>query len=1049
MTRPYPSGLRFLFAACCAASLLLAGTAWSAAATGKVANVRGSKQDGFSRIIFSWPNDVNISARVDGTRLAMTFNRKSDFDFTALKSSLPDTVLGAEMTPDGRTVMLTLDRAYRIRTFTSDRMAGVDLLKPAQTPAAAAEEASSPAKAQRATPVRQADAKLKHSKATQIAQRIISKKEPGISAKSGKELRQTAPTPPASPPPTKTVVAPVAQPLAELAPSAGAEEAPAPTPAPAVKTTEALSELAPAAIPVAGPADSTDNILSIMPSMGKEGTVLRFAFSERTASAVFTRAGHIWIVFNRPVNVNLDLLQNQLPNQTGEAERLDVPSATVIRIPFEGESGTSILKDSGSFAWQITLSSQPQPTTNMPKININTDPSVKPHLLVEALETSEPLTIKDPTVGDELVIVPSHKSGEGIMPGREFVDFALLESTQGLVVQKIADDTTVLPSRNGIRIATRKGALLSPGLPQPEVAATSANDPSSLTLFPYEAWKPGRPDAFDLEVRKLFVEMAMAKTPMEKNGLRLRVTHLYLGQGLGIETLGMLQEIRRTDPAFYIARKLNALSGAANFISYRFGDAAQNFAALELNNNEEIAFWRQMISELLGSDQERFDYLAMSKYISKYPPLFRQRLAIVAADRSIAAKEYTKALKIIDSVQDPETLEGIKPYINFLLGKISAETGQQAAAIEVWKELAENYANPYVRASAEFSLITQQMQTGAIGNDETIKRMERLRIAWRGDGLELSVLMLLGNLYDDKQDYANALNAWRDVVTVFPNTEQSHEVSRRMQAAFLTLFKNDDSNKLSALDSLALFYEYRDLTPVGEEGDRVVHLLADKLVDVDLLEQAALLLDQQMRTRQQKDGRSRTGAKLALVRLLNRQPEKALQALELSAYGDNPDDLRLTRDRLAAQALTEIGHYDEAIRLLAHDNSVEADTLRVQAYWKQKDWANLISTAEATLKKRDDPTAPVTAIETDILLKLALSYIFEKDGVQLQYLRDYFGPLLAENPNQPVFNFLTQADITPDPENFEEAMQLVDATRSFFESYRTHLKEPKPASAVN
>lgn len=1036
MTRPYRNKISLSVAA---ASLVMAATAFSPALAGKAPSVRGTKQGDFSRIMFHWPGDVNISARVDGTRLAMTFNQKADFDFNALMRSLSGTVLDATLTPDGRTVMLSLDRPYRIRTFTGDKLAGVDLLEPIKD----MEERQGKTRKERAKPA------AENKKTTKV------KPEAKTAAAQAQAKSQTTPAVKTGAPNTT----PSPRSLATLSPAAGTDtpasarphpqSAPAENPAQPAPAGEiavqhnnpaALTELSPAA-PAQTGADSADNILSIMPSVGREGIVLRFGLTERTASAVFTRAGNIWIVFNRPVNVNLELLDNQLPNQTGKAEQLNNEGATIIRIPFEGVAGTAVTKDTGSFAWQVMLSPAPQPTTIIPAIKINTDPSVKPHILVEAMETSPPLHIIDPTVGDELVIVPSYKSGEGIMPGREFVDFSLIESTQGFVVQKISDDTSVMPTRSGIRLSTRGGAQLSPGLPQPETPASSGENPASLTFFPYEAWKPGNPVRFDQEVRKTFAEMALAQSPSEKNGLRMRLTHLYLGQGMGVEALGMLQEIRRTDPAFFIARKLNALAGAANFISYRFGDAAQNFAALELNNHEEIMFWRQMIAELLGSDQERFDYLGMSKYISKYPPVMRQRLAILAADRSIAAKEFSKALKILDSVQEnPETLDGIKPYVNFLLGKISAETGQDQAAIEVWRELAENYDSPYVRASAEFSLVTEQLRLGLIDSEETIKRLERLRIAWRGDGLELSVLSVLGNLYDDKGDYANALNAWRDIVTVFPNTGQANEVNKRMQAAFVTLFKQAEPDKMSGLDALALFYEYRDLTPLGQEGDGVVHMLADKLIDIDLLEQAALLLDQQMRTRQQKDGRSRTGAKLALVYLLNREPEKALQALELSAYGDNPDDLRITRDRMAAQALTATGRFDEALALLAGDTGVEAEQLRIQVYWKRKDWSPLITSAETLLKKRDDPTAPISVNESDTLLKLALSYAFEKDWVQLQYLRDYFGPLLAQNPNKEVFDFLTQPNLVPDPENFEAAMQQVDATRNFLESFRTHLK---------
>ncbi len=43
---------------------------------------------------------------------------------------------------------------------------------------------------------------------------------------------------------------------------------------------------------------------------------------------------------------------------------------------------------------------------------------------------------------------------------------------------------------------------------------------------------------------------------------------------------------------------------------------------------------------------------------------------------------------------------------------------------------------------------------------------------------------------------------------------------------------------MPAIDALSLFYDFRDLTPVGRRGDEMIRKLADRLVSVDLLDQA-------------------------------------------------------------------------------------------------------------------------------------------------------------------------------------------------------------------
>lgn len=1073
-------------------ALLITGAAvgFSALLPGPAADaanprVMAEKTTRYQRIMFEWPQDISIAARVDGKRLAITFDQRADYDFSALRNTLGPTLESASLAPDGRTVILILDQPYRIRTFTSDRMAGVDLME------ALPEEKAAPVKSEPKSAEKPATkpAKITLKKAetieytTKDAVSAPTKptaketthttlppaditpllEEKAVAKEPKKSIAAEPKTPPAAKPekkePPATVVystKPEAKentaPPHALSPSAGettAEKqekelkpiAATPKPAPEVKEAPpvAASALPVPAIASAEPAPN-ENILIIVPSMNNEGGILRFTFPERTACAVFQRAGNLWMIFSRSANVNLDLLENQLPNQTGPAERIDNPNATIIRLPFDGEAGATVTKDDSKFVWQIALFSRPQITQRALPISVNTEPPLKPNVTVSALQVADPITVQDPLVGDELIITPFYNAGEGIAPGRQFVDFDLLRSVQGLVVRKVADDASVILVRNGVRITTRDGARISPNLPTLETIA-APKDARETTLLPYSKWKLGKDEFFDHKLRTLFREMALSKTPQENAEKKLEIAGLYLGQGMGAEALGMIQNLRKTDPSFYVSHKINALSGVANFLMYRFADAAQDFSALELNGSKEVEFWRTLTAELLGAANKHFDFLAAyPDYIKNYPPVLRQRLTILAADRSIAGRDYNRALKIMDTLDSPEVLDPVKAYANFLLGKISAGTDQPDAATEVWKELAGNYSNPFVRASAEFSLVVQQLQAGKMEKDEVIQRLERLRIAWRGDGLELGVLLFLGNLYAERKDYAQALDAWRDVVSVFPNTTHATAVGRRMKEAFNQLFLQGEADKLPPLEALALYYEYRDLTPKGAEGDEIIHLLADKLMDVDLLDQATLLLEQQMRSRQEKAERSLTGAKLAQVYLLNHQPQKALDILEQSNYGDNPEDVRLKRDRLAAEALAETGRARAAIDLIENDQSTDAQYLRIHIFWKLKDWPNLIASAETLLKNRSEPTAELSPKEIDCLLKLATAYVFEHDYVQLSYLRDYFGPQMSTTPQKDVFNYLTRHEVTPSPETFDQAMQQMDATKSFLESYSTRTK---------
>lgn len=824
------------------------------------------------------------------------------------------------------------------------------------------------------------------------------------------------------------------------APDAAAEETPAEAAtSPAPETPVAAEQPTP---PDQVQAEAVDaSRVKIGVSAAADNAILRFPFTERTALAVFVRARHLWVAWARPLPPNLSDFDDLPRTVVGKAEIVPAEGASVIRMPIDDGVYVGVAKEASSFDWAILITPKQRGLEKMLPVRVSTDPPAPPHVFVPALEATDPVTVADPQVGDQIIVTPFYSVSEGIGTRRDFVEFSLLETAQGMAVVKKAGDVSVLPLRNGLRVSLSKGSTtLSPGLPEIAASKTEIASQQAVTLFPYEYWKPDNEKKQD-QMRALFHRIVESKNPQESNDARLRLAQIYLSQGMAAEALGFLDGVNRTNPAFYRSGKLAALRGAANFLMYRFTDAARDFAAAELNNNQEADYWRGMLADLLGNPDQNYDYLGLhADYISKYPPIFRQRLAIVAADRAIGGKDYNTALKIVDTLTQDGLVAPVQSYVNFLMAKISADTGQDKEAKETWDKLAADYRHPFVQARAEFSRILWEMEKENLPKEEMIDRLERLRLAWHGDSLELNVLTMLGDLYADQKDYVNAMRIWHGGVIAFPNTVAAIDMARKMQEAFITMFNEGLAESLPPLEALALYYEYKSYTPTGNTGNAIINKLAERLVSVDLLNQAATLLDNQMRNQMEKERRSEIGARLAHVYLLNHQPQKALAALQNSVYGDNPLMLRLLRNRLTAQAMLDLGQPDKALATLGSDNSVEAERIRIRVYWQQKDWPKLTGSIENILKTRKDITAPVTLEESEDLLRLALAYVFQNNRVQLKYLQDYFGPLMEDNPNRQVFEFITGGDIQLTTTNFDDVIQKITDTRTFIENYQARIK---------
>ncbi|MEQ1789395.1 MAG: hypothetical protein ABL857_03010, partial [Rickettsiales bacterium] len=714
-------------------------------------------------------------------------------------------------------------------------------------------------------------------------------------------------------------------------------------------------------------------------------------------------------------------------------------NATILYVPIDDNASASIKKEGDSNNLVVLITQKKQPVAFPLAVEVSTSPPVPPHVLILTLEMAEPITARDPVIGDSLIITPLFKIGEGINSPREFIEFDLLKTAQGIVAVKKADDVSVVQLRNGLRITTMSGAIISPRLPKLDVKALNHGLQANPTLFPFEMWKIDTNKSRKKILQELFHQIVETDNIQDANNARLRMAQIYLSEGFASEAIGLLDGINRADPSFYRSSKLNALRGVSNYLMTRYPESAKDFSATELNNSKEVEYWRSVLSDLLGSTGQSYDYLAMNTdYISKYPPIFRQRLAIVAADRAISSKDYNVALKIFDSLHQDNLLDSINAYINFLMAKISISTEQEKEATENLDKLAEDIKHPFVQARAEFTRIARDMDSG-VDKDKIIDKLERLRLNWHGDGLELQILSLLGELYYEKKDYVNSMRTWNNGVESFKNTSIAIDMARKMKEVFILMFSEGLEEKLSPLEILALYYEYRKYMPSGTAGNEMLDRLAENLISVDLLEQAASLLDHQMRAQTEKEQRSQIGAKLAATYLLNHQPQKALTALKDSVYGKNPVMLRLLRNRLVAEATMDLDKPDLAIQTLGQDDSLDAENIRINIYWKTKDWEKLSISIENALKKRQDITAPITIDESEHLIKLALAYIFTDNEEQLQYLRDYFSPLMVDNPNNKVFDFVTSQDIAPNSRNFDEVIQSVNKTKTFIENYHARI----------
>jgi hypothetical protein len=361
---------------------------------------------------------------------------------------------------------------------------------------------------------------------------------------------------------------------------------------------------------------------------------------------------------------------------------------------------------------------------------------------------------------------------------------------------------------------------------------------------------------------------------------------------------------------------------------------------------------------------------------------------------------------------------------------------------------AEQGSNMYYSVLAQRDRLELEHQLGTVSTADLIEGFEKLRYKWRGDDVELGLLLRLGDLYAEAKDYGTALRTLKLTTEYFEDDPRVDEAALKMANLFEELYLNGGADKMEPVQAIALFDEFRSLVPPGDKGDEMIRQLADRLVSVDLLDQAALLLQRQVEFRVTGVDRARIGARLALVYLLNHEPQKAVDTLRDTQAADSGHDLNAQRRRLEARALTDLGKIDQAILMLGADTSTESRQLRAEIYWRAQDWGNAAKALADMVPEAD--AGPLSEPNAKLVLDWSTALTLANDDRTITRVRQRYGPLMDKTPYKDAFDLIT----TPkergllDVNQVKSQIEQAEHFKSFMVEYKDMLGE-KPLSAIN
>jgi hypothetical protein len=207
----------------------------------------------------------------------------------------------------------------------------------------------------------------------------------------------------------------------------------------------------------------------------------------------------------------------------------------------------------------------------------------------------------------------------------------------------------------------------------------------------------------------------------------------------------------------------------------------------------------------------------------------------------------------------------------------------------------------------------------------------------------------------------------------------------------------------------------------------MIRKLADRLVAVDLLEQAAELLQHQVDHRLQGAARAQVATKLATIYLMNHKPDFALAAIQKTRVSDLAGDLRDQRLLLESRALSETGRHEMALEIIEGMQGKEAQRLRADILWNAKKWRQAGEAIEVLHGDRYKQFTPLNDEERTDILRGAIAYSLADDPMGLARFREKYAAKMMDGPDRRAFEVVA-APIGSSSKEFRDVANAIGNT---------------------
>jgi len=184
---------------------------------------------------------------------------------------------------------------------------------------------------------------------------------------------------------------------------------------------------------------------------------------------VFRRSDSIWLVFDTDQTIDTNAIRREGGWIVADAEPVDLPKGRALRIRLNRPQLANLIGDER--AWTLVLATRRCPAATADR-HTQHGRSRSRQRERQLAKPGQLHRMNDPDAGDLLLVMTAGAPARGFMKRQDFVEFSLLESIHGVVIQQKSDDITAGISSDTLTLTRPGGLTLSTATSVPERAAS-------------------------------------------------------------------------------------------------------------------------------------------------------------------------------------------------------------------------------------------------------------------------------------------------------------------------------------------------------------------------------------------------------------------------------------------------------------------------------------------------------------------------------------------------------------------------------------------------